>query len=352
MKLRLPNFFQEDLPRKFVALFFAILIWFAVDNQLHDFAILHNVPVLLRYDRSAIIVENVAMTVDVTIRGSRKRLQRISSTDLKVRATVPPVPPGIYFYDLRISSGDVMAPPGIRVTELAPDRQQIQVDRIVAKRNVPIRVRFEGNLREGYKRTRFSALPSAVDVSGPSRILKDVHELVTEPVVLDESIAQDFEVDVKLVPIPNVQTNSDVHVVVEIARHSSQQAYRDLTMNILCRANARLTLSEAPPPVSVTLYGPKDTLDALDKLSIRPFVDTTAITGPGRYRRPVQVWIDGAANVTAEYVHPSIVEIVLVPQDNAASPLAPPPGEGKRPGVKPPSPNPPAGAERKSQPGQ
>ena len=331
MKVGLPSFLTQDLARKVVALFFATLIWLAIDSQLHDFVVLHNVPVTLRHDRSAMILEDDrALTVDVTLRGPRKRLQRLNTGDIKINATVPTVPRGIYFYDLRVSPANVMAPMGTRVTEIAPEQQQLRVDRIVAKGNVPIRVRFSGTLREGYKKTRCSSFPTAIDIRGPSRLLKDIKELVTEPVPLDESITQDFEIDVKLVPIPGVAaTNTDVHVSIEIAKHSSQQAYRDLELNVLCRADSGLVLAEPPPPVAVTVHGPKVTLDALDRLSVRPFVDLTAITNPGRFRRPVQVWIDGAANVTAEYVHPSMIEILLVPGSERA-PLSTPASKTKK----------------------
>ena len=319
MKIRIPAFFRHDLLRKLIALFFAGLIWLAVGSQLQESSIFHNVPVMLNYDPSAILVENVVPTVDVTLRGSSKRLQAVKASDIKVMAEIdiPSFAMPVYFYELRFSPENVKSPPGAHVIDISPSQQQIQIDRIVSKHNVPIRVRFSGQLAEGYKKTRCSPFPSAIDVRGPSRILKDIREFVTEPVVLDENVIQDFEVDIKLVQIPKVQANTDVHVSIEIARHSSQQAYNGLVMNVLSRYDSALQLSRDAPRVSVTLHGPKVTLDALDNLSIRPFVDITAITSPGRYRRPVQVWVDGAANVTAEYVDPSIVEIVLLDRNNS-----------------------------------
>jgi YbbR domain-containing protein len=303
---------RADLPRKVVAFFFAVSIWLAIDNQLHDSTVLHNVPVMLRYDRGAVVLENDTIGVDITLRGSRKRLLELKTGDIQVRVAVPTVPVGHFFYDLRISPNNVLTPPGVRVSDIAPNQQQLQVDRIVTKGAVPIRVRFDGQLREGYKKARVSVFPAAVDVRGPSRILKDLNELVTEPVLLDDSLTQDFEMDVKVALVPNLRASTDaVHIAIEIARQSSQQAFRDLPTNALASPDSPLVLEEPLPKVSVTLHGPKLTLDSLDSLSIRPFVDITSITSPGRYRRPVQVWIDGAANVSAEYVHPSVVEVAL-----------------------------------------
>ena len=183
----------------------------------------------------------------------------------------------------------------------------------------------------------FTVFATAVDVRGPSRILKDLNELTTEPVALDETLTQDFEMDVKVGLVPNVRASTDTaHVAIEIARQSSQQAFRDLPTNALTSPDSPLVLEEPLPKVSVTLHGPKLTLDALDSLSIRPFVDITSITSPGRYRRPVQVWIDGAANVSAEYVHPSVVEVALraIPKPPVPAP-APPTAPATTPPAKP-----------------
>ena len=65
------------------------------------------------------------------------------------------------------------------------------------------------------------------------------------------------------------------------------------------------------------------TADNLDEMAIHPFIDVTGITGPGRYKLPVQVWIDGPSTVTARYVHPQMIEVMLVGRTAPAAPGAP-----------------------------
>ena len=332
MEVRVPRALREDLPRKFVAAFFALLIWSTVRRYMSDFVILTDVPVRLKYDRGALVTESIVLTVDLTLLGARKRLLRVKSSDVEVSAEIPSsIPPGYYFYDVRLSPDNVTTPPGTRVSDIAPAQHRVQLDRIVEKRNVPIRrMAFEGTLAEGYRPKIVSVLPAAVILRGPSRLLKDIREVAAEPVVLDETIRQDFQLDVKLLAGPEIHTQSHVRVNVAVTRYSSERPYKDLSLNVLKRVGSPLRLREPPPTISVTLQGPKGTLGTLDDLSIRPFVDITAITSPGTYRRPVQVWIDGAADVTAGYVYPSVVELVLA-HGSAASeetPAAPPePGE-------------------------
>jgi YbbR domain-containing protein len=118
---------------------------------------------------------------------------------------------------------------------------------------------------------------------------------------------------------------SQVHVTVEISRHSSQKALQNLTMFLLANPDSTLKLKEPLPKASVTLQGPKTVLDAMDESSVRPFIDVSAISNPGRYRRPVQVSVEGGSSVTQQYVHPASVEIELVEPENAPETDRPPP---------------------------
>lgn len=312
MTLRLPKVFRENLVRKGVAFFFAVLIWLAVDSQLHDFTMFSDVPVILQYDPTSVALEREYVNVDVTLQGPSKRLRKTEITDIRVTARIPPIPKGVYFYELHLSPDDVSVRPGIRVKDISPKTVLIPVDRIETKHNVPIRVRFAGELQDGYRLARKSVFPSAADIRGPSKIVKDIRELVTEPVLLDETLEHDFEVDVDIVDIPKIRINTEtVHVSLEIARHSTEKSFHDLPIFVMRGTESRLNVSTPMENASITLHGPKINLDALDELSIRPFIDISSITSPGRYRRPVRVWINGAPNVTAEYVHPSIVEVTL-----------------------------------------
>ncbi len=327
MRMWLYSVFAEDVLRKLVALAFAILLWFAVRTQLRDFVVLRNVSVELRDPSGTLFIEKQALAVDITLRGVRKRLKRIKSTDVEVRAQLPKIPDGFYNHFLRLTPDDITVPTGVRVTDIDPPEIRVRLDRIAKKHNVPVRVKFDGTLPKGYRMLRCSPFPSVVDVAGPSRILRDIKEVVTEPVVLNESITQDFEEVLGIVQIPTVRTEKTVHVIIEIAKHSSQKAFRDVPLSILTRAGSSLRPGGVPPRISLTLHGPTVTLDALTDEAIRPFVDVTDITNAGIYRKPVHVWVDQAENVTTEYVHPKTIEIELVaaPPRTTPSPIVPPP---------------------------
>ena len=312
MTIRMPQFIRQDLARKLVAVGAASLIWFYVDNQLHEVERFNDVPVELRYDEGAISLGKTVATVSVSLRGSRQRLLGIKSNDIRIRAEVPVVAKGVYFYELRLTPDNVRVPTGMRVAEISPATLMLPVDRLETRRDVPVRVRFNGRLRDGYQAGKVVVVPSTVELRGPTKLLEETREVVTDPVPLDDTVTQGFEADARLmVPLRVSPSIEAVHVTVEVGRQTVRQAYKDLPLGVLAGPDHPLMLQEPLPPVSVTLLGNQAILETIDAFALRPFVDINGITVPGRYRRPVQVWVGGLAGVTVEYIHPSMVEVVL-----------------------------------------
>jgi YbbR domain-containing protein len=312
MKLRIPKIIRRDFLRKFVAVFFAVLIWYAVDTQLHSFQTFHDIPVQLRYEPDKVVLERRSITATVTLRGARRRLQEIQSNDISVRAQVPPVPPGVFSYDVHLSPSDVKSPPGTRVADIEPENVRIQVDRIVT-REVPVRVRERGELSFGYKVARKNVVPSRIDIVGPSKIVEEIDEVVSEEVIFDETVLHDFEIDeVELMPMPRVRFSpQSVHVSYEVSRHGGQQDFPELPVQLMQVPGGKLKVAAAMPKVTVNLRGSKAILEELQPHQIHPFIDITAVTNPGRYTFKVNVWINGAASLTVSYVQPAEIDLVL-----------------------------------------
>jgi YbbR domain-containing protein len=317
IKLRIPAFVREDFLRKAMALMFAILVWFYVSGQIREAETFRDVPVSLTHDPNLVSLEKETVTVNVTLRGSQKRLQKIRSTDLRVSAEVPSVARGVFFYDLRLSPESVTVPFGTRVEAVDPGSLTLPVDRVDMRQSVPIRVRYAGALSEGYQISKCHLVPSVADIRGPSRILAEIKELVTEPVPLDEMTVQGFEIEVKLVPIPRVFTNiENIHVLIEITKQTVQQTYRDLPVFLIASSQGSPALGEPLPTVTVVLQGPQAVLETVDSFALRPFVDISSLSVAGRYRRPVQVWLGGVASVAVESIQPSILDVTLIDDDS------------------------------------
>ncbi len=314
--MRLPRIITEDWPRKLTALFFAVLIWLSVNNQLQDHIVLQGVPVVLEYDPNSVIPESDMFTVDVKVRGQSHILQTLQTSDINIRAAIGPVSRDMPFYSVPLSPENASSPFGTKVVEIIPNRIQVGIDRIVRRQNVQVAPRFKGSLKKGYSRSRTKAIPKTVSLRGPSKIVQDLDEVSTEPIMLDESQDADFETDVRLERIPKVSFGTEtVHVSVELSRSSIERPFSDLPLHLLLPPDKPLRAGEPPPTVSVTLRGPQIVLDELKSTAIRAFVDVSDITNPGRYRVPVQIWVEAGDNVSRESVFPAMVEIELVPPE-------------------------------------
>jgi YbbR domain-containing protein len=279
---------------------------------LHSFQTFHDIPVQLRYEPDKVVIEKRTLTATVTLRGARRRLQEIQTNDLSISTQIPPVPDGIFSYDVHLSASNVKSPPGTRVAGIDPENVRIQVDRIVTK-EVPVRIRERGELTFGYKIARKNVVPSKIDIVGPSKIIEEIDEIVSEEVVFDETLLHDFEIDeVELVPIPRVRFSPrSVHVSYEVSKHSGQQDFTELPVQLLRPTGNKLAVATELPKATVSMRGPKAALDALKPHQIHPFIDISAITSPGRYTFKVNVWIDGGSKLAVDYVYPAEVDIML-----------------------------------------
>ncbi len=318
--MRLPRIITEDWPRKLTALFFAVLIWLSVNNQLQDHIVLQGVPVVLEYDPNSVIPESDMFTVDVKVRGQSNILQTLQTSDINIRATIGPVTQDMPFYSVPLSPDNASSPFGTKVVEIVPNRIQVGIDRIVRRQNVNVAPRFKGSLPKGYARARTKVFPRTISLRGPSKIVQDMGEVTTKPITLDESLDADFEREVSLERIPKVSFGTEtVHVTVEVSRSSIERPFSELPLHLMLPPGNLLRTAEPPPTISVTLRGPQIVLDELKPTDIRAFVDVSDITNPGRYRVPVQVWVEAGDNVSRESVFPAMVEIELAPALPSAS---------------------------------
>jgi YbbR domain-containing protein len=338
MRPRLPSLITNDFLRKASALFFAILIWISVSSDVRDKEVeLRNVPVTVKYDPAVVVLREVPKTVDVSLRGSQRRLEEISSQDVTIEVQVPSdIHEGVYYHDVGISSKANVkrVPPGVRVIGITPDRLELHIDRLVSKPNVPVKVVFVGALKEGYEVIRAVATPDAVVLRGPHRELLDITAVSTEPVPLDDTIVQDFAVSAKLAPIPGVRLPEAVRVDLVIGRHSTPRTLHGVRLAVLVDPASGLRVEGPLPEIAVTLRGPKAAMDELNEVSVCPFVDLSAITSPGRYRRQVCTWLSRESDAVTESTMPASVEVSLVPAESvpAAPAVAPAaPGGGARP---------------------
>ncbi len=310
IKLHMPGFIRNDFLRKLVAFFFAVLIWKAVDVQLHEFETFSDVPVRINYEAGKVVVETESITVNVTVRGSRRRLQKLRVEDISIQADVPVIAEGVRNYELRITDDDVNTPPGVRVQTISPARIQIPVDRIIS-RELPVKVVEQGKIAKGYRIEKRDVVPSKVTVIGASKLVNEIAWLNTKTIVLRENIASDFNQDNVQLDVPtNLRVSPRmVHVAYSIAQHTTQKNVTGILVKLLHTNKGRLEIKNTPNNVSVTVRGTTQDLEKVNSTTLQAFVDISSIADPGTYELPVNVWPDNPA-VSIEYVNPETIEIM------------------------------------------
>ncbi len=310
----LPDFIVKDWTRKLVAFFFAVLIWYVVNQQLHEYATFREIPVKVDTESGFTVINKGTQFVTVKVRGPLSRLKNMSSQEIKISVYVPsPEKSGQIQYP--VSSESISLPHGVAVDQVIPERISIDIDRI-EKKEVPVRVVTSGKLDASLQEIEEarSVIPQKVYVTGPSRLLADIESVQTEPEFFDSKVIGSYEKTVKVSKqVPSVSASPEkVTVSFKIEEISGEEVFRDLPVCLLQNekeTNLRL-VKTIPALDQITLMGPKDELKKINLGKIKAFIDISGISEPGRHKMPVNVWL-GNPKVKMIFVSPSSIDIEM-----------------------------------------
>ncbi len=298
--MKLPRIIAKDWTRKLTALVLAVLIYGAVRMQLQTEDTYHDVEVFVTPKASDItVLVGQKMVTNIRVRGTKRSLDLIKSNP-RIEHKVPEgTPSGDYNFRLRPS--DVTLPSGVKVAAdgIQPADFQVVIDS-VKKNNVPIRLRLS---REGLPPDRaikhVRVIPPTADISGPSRYVKEIEEVVTQNITFDKNPPMVYNLNVALVDIPNIEIRpKTVRVEIELTRSQDMRAYKNIPIEVMTSEKSDLYVMDflevgnGKPTVSVTLEGPTSALDFLTAdHSIRAFIELSEDDGVGTYNLPVRVWV-------------------------------------------------------------
>lgn len=311
----LPDFIAKDWLRKCVALFFAVLIWYVVDQQLHEFEHFRNIPVEIQTEDGFIVINKGTQFVTVKLRGPESELRDISSPDIKVSVYLP-APEKTGQIQQPIAHEDITLPRGVKVDKVIPPRITVDIDRIETKREVPVRIVTSGKLSPTLKEIEDERVmnPQTVDITGPSRLIEGIDSVQTDPEFFDSKVIGSYEKNLYIAKqVPLVKASPEkVTVSFKIEEINSEDIFRDLTISLLKNeSETGLKLSKPLPQLDqVTLQGPKAALKKITLDKIKTFIDISGIKEPGRHKRPVQVWLSDP-EVKVIFASPSEIDVEL-----------------------------------------
>jgi YbbR domain-containing protein len=266
--------FTRDVPLKLVALVLSIVLFSIVhaDQDAQRTVQIDVVALVPDVSAKQMLVSELPPQVSVTLRGSRSRINDLSSDD------IPPIQmdltdPGQQYYYFEPSAVELSG--NVQVIGIEPASVPLTWA-VSAERRVPIRARLRGDVREGLSvRQPVQVEPGTVTIRGPQPAVEGIVEVHTDAILLDGLGPGSHQPRVPLELLPDKVVYVDTHAVqarITIEPESAEQAFRHLEIATVGGGAA----SMRPAHVSVTLRGVKAQLVALDPEQLVPYVELDA----------------------------------------------------------------------------
>jgi len=297
----------QHLGLKLLSVGLALLLWMTVSGEetvergLRVPLELQQVPAGLE------LTGDIPTTVDVRVRGASGTLSRMSAGDVVAVIDLRSAREGRRLFPL--TPEQMRVPFGVEVVQVTPSAVAMAFERSAA-RQVPVVPAVDGHPAPGFVVGANRADPKTVEVVGPESAVKNVSEVLTEPVsvagarapvtqtvllgLLDSSLrlknTRSATVTVQIVPAP-----------VERAVHGRAVHLRGLAPSLQAEAT--------PASVNVTARASRDALARLDPDDIVAYVDVSGL-GAGVYTLTVHA--DSPQDVGVSHISPESVQVRII----------------------------------------
>lgn len=307
--MNLRSIFSENLPVKIVSLLVACFLWFYVTSQeVQQQKIL--VPIqLVNLPDSLTFLDNIPEQAEINVRASRKDLlllrlfQKLSMNVDLTQATEGRL-------TVALSTRNLSLPRNIppqNVSIQTPTGITFHFDKLLTK-TLPVKVKEQGQLAEGFVKLRDPrVIPANVQITGPSHSMNYLEFVSTEPLDLSKKKST-FKKELRLLLDQEMfQTDPEK---VEVSYYVEPIVRKTLAniVPVFIRDTEDLVVDFRPPTGSITVQGPKSTLDTL----VSRDVDMTVVLGDlkvGKYRLPAQFFVPGGVRI--EEASPDSFQVTL-----------------------------------------
>lgn len=184
---------RHNSPQKLMALLVATACWyFATEDRRATIQQRYQVEIEVRDNTRSTEKRAVSglspATVQVTLSGPRQRLAGVNANDIEAYIDVTDLPEGNFTHNIRVDGPD-----GTRSIKVTPASVQGQIDAQTSRR-LPVTVSVSsaappasgaGNMTL-YSSPHYQALPAQVTLSGPSRLVSSVAQVVTVPLEMQQ----------------------------------------------------------------------------------------------------------------------------------------------------------------------
>jgi YbbR domain-containing protein len=302
------DYVLENTGLKVLALLITAVLWLSVASRPVSQITLNAVPIALvnlGASNPLTVSKYDTLTARVYLEGPRDVLDALRAGQLTVSADMSNVEPGVRVIPLTIEPAGL--PASVKVKEIEPRAIRVTVERVIAK-EVPIIPRFEDQPRAGYEVIDWQITPATVRIGGAESQVRDITEVSTETVRLNDRFAPFSETVAIDIGSPNLSISDDsgrkVMLQVNIGEVRKERVIDNVPITLLgaprrARPSVRL--------VKVTVYGASSIVDSITAADVNVEIDYHA--GSVLFTPNVTLTSDLASRVEVRSVEPQKVRV-------------------------------------------
>ena len=259
----LRKIFVEDWSLKLLSLAITLVLWLVVTSQNEPVTTHVNVQLNFVRPQSLEISNDPPKYVDVTLTGSRTKLDNLSPLDLVATIDLTDQKEGER--PIRLSEkAQLLLPTGLRIDRFLPAAIPVRLESIVEK-EIPLDPRVEGKPAEGYEIYSITPSQNSIIVRGPTSKISELGRAFTETIWLagqkETFTATNVAIDIQdpkvdlLVPAVNVR--------IEIGERRAERVFTEVPVVDSSGAKGQ------PGSATVTVVGPERLVEATKREDLK-----------------------------------------------------------------------------------
>ena len=276
------DYVLENTGLKFLAFFITAVLWLSVASQPQAEVTFHNVTIQTRNipdPANFIISKYDTTTARVRLRGPREQVDALRPDDLTVYADMTGTEPGLRVIDLHLDHDQL--PPNVEGVAVDPQSIRVTVEQ-VARREAPVKPRFDGNPPSGYLIKDWRLNPSTITISGAASYIRDIKDVSTETISLNSKtfpFSEMVAIDIGSSNVHISDNDRKVMLTVNIEEVRKERAIAGVQVRL---SGFPSSLRPIPATIRVTIRGPASLIDGLTPSDFLVSVDHS--TRPWRDR--------------------------------------------------------------------
>ena len=294
----------KHLGLKLLSLVMALVLWMVVSGEETVERGLR-VPLELQQVPGGLeLTGEIPTTVDLRVRGPSGALGRLSAGDVVAVLELRGASEGRRLFPL--TPEQIRVPFGVEVVQVTPSAIAMAFERSATKQ-VPVVAAIDGLPAPGYVVGARTAEPSRVEVIGPESVVKNVAEVLTEPVSVAgarDRVTQSVAIGV-LDPALRLKNARSASVTVQIVPAPLERTVRNRPLHLRGLA-ATLEAQADPVTVDVGLRASRTAMSRVQPDNIVAYVDVAGL-GAGLYSLTVHA--DSPPDVGVTQIEPATVQV-------------------------------------------